>query len=290
MVNKGNFHVGGPNMCKLGKVPSKQGDQIMNLTLRSIFYWILGAFLYVSEVLNAAPRDQDVDEYLQFISKVNTYSPVEHAGSHGTAGFGLGIGLAGYDAPSNPDVMKEHWRGSSQTISENKTSSSRIIIPRVQVHKGIPASFDIGGGLGQDPLTKATLASVYLQRTLYEAFQMPAIAVRASYSKLMGLSSTEASNGAIDGVASYGFLRFFTIYGSYGIGQTDILVKSGQSYGTSLSLEGDDEEQIHSTVNLRSKSVGLQIQILPPFCTLALESKSVGNGSASYLAKFAVGM
>ncbi len=231
------------------------------------------------------------DEYFEFLARANDYSPLEHGGSHGTIGFGVGVGLAGYSAPTNSDVMREHWRGANQPVSQSQTAPlTQVVIPRFQIHKGLPGSIDVGGGFGKDAFSKATLASGYMQWTIYEGFAMPAFAVRGGYNRVLGLATTDASSVTMEGVASYGFLRILTLYGTMGAGRHQIEVRSGAGFGSVMSLNGEYEDTVSRVLFRKSRSVGLKVQIIPALCDVSIESKRTGDAQGSYLAKISVGM
>ena len=262
----------------------------MVLVIRSRFKVFILSFLAFGSIAYADVSVRDADEYFEFLARANNYSPLEHAGSHGTIGIGMGLGLAGYDTPSNSDVMRELWRGSGKSVEENKTPEGRVYIPRLQVHKGLPRSIDIGMGLGQDRSTGASLMSVYSQWTIFEGFALPALALRGSYNRLMGLVSTDSSSVTGDAVASFGFLRIFTVYGSYGAGRHESRVRLGETFGTSLVMDGTSEGDLDRVMFRKSRSLGMQIQILPPFLVAAFESKQTVGGPVSLLGKISVGM
>ena len=262
----------------------------MVLVIRSRFKLLILSLLAFGSIAYAEVSEKDADDYFEFLARANNYSPLEHAGSHGTMGIGMGLGLAGYETASNPEVMRELWRRSGTPAEENKTAEGRMYIPRLHVHKGLPWSVDVGMGLGQDRVTGATLVSAYSQWTIFEGFALPALALRGGYNRLMGLVSTDSSSVTGDAVASIGFLRIFTVYGSYGVGRHESHVRLGEAVGTSLVIDGASEVEIDKVMFRRSKSFGAQIQILPPFCVAAFESKQTGDGPVSLLGKISVGM
>jgi opacity protein-like surface antigen len=259
--------------------------------LRLGFWCLVGIMLFaVAPPVYAQITNADVDDYFEFLARANDYSPLEHGGSHGTLGFGVGLGMAGYEAPTNADLMRDHWRGANQPVDSKQEASGRVLIPRVQMFKGLPGSTDVGLGIGRDPLSRATLVSGYSQWTVYEAFAMPALAIRGGFNRLLGLAATDASSLTLEGVASYGFLRFFTIYAGIGVGRHQIEVRSGNGFGTVMTLDGDTETTINRVLIRRSRSVGLKVQLIPAFADIGLEAKRTGDGPATYLAKISFGM
>ena len=257
---------------------------------RSIMKLIFGSAFLLGRPLFGAVSDVDIDQYFYYLTRANSYSPIEHAGSHGTIGWGLGAGISSHQTPTNEELMREHWRGRHQDLSSVGSTPRLVLIPRIHIHKGLPWSIDVGGAFGQEPSTKATLISGYGQWTFFEAFALPAFALRASYSRLMALATTDASNLAFEGVASYGFLRLMTIYGAIGAQRDQIRVRSGSGYGTMLSLGDHESTSVQRILVGQTRAIGMQFQVLPPFWVLATEAKASTKGELSYLAKLSLGM
>jgi hypothetical protein len=243
-----------------------------------------------SHDLSAQIGESDADDYFEFLTRANHYSPLEHAGSHGTLGVGIGAGMASYETPAGDLVMQEHWRQTGASVASNQRDSSRVNMGQIHVSKGLPYSLDVGGGFARDSRSNAEFVSGYVQWTGYEAFAMPALALRGQYSRLMGLATTDASAVEASVVVSYGFLRLFTVYGNYGVGRHDMVVRVGPAFGTSLALAGESDGTVGRVLIRQSRSLGMQYQLLPPFCIVAAEYSQVGHGSGSYLAKVSVGM
>lgn len=262
----------------------------MVAAVSSRLIFVAFSLLFCSQTTLGQINSADTDSYFEFLTRANHYSPLEHAGSHGTLGIGIGVGLANFESASNSEVMQEHWRQSGDSLASNSSQQSRVTVGQIHVHKGLPYSLDVGGGFAKHAATQAKLISGYVQWTAYEAFAMPALAVRGQYSRLMGLATTDASALEASVLASYGFLRLFTIYGTYGAGRHAMVVRVGPSFGTILSLDGEADGVVGRVLVRPSKSLGLQYQILPPFCTIAAEYSQVGQGPGSYLTKVSVGI
>lgn len=255
----------------------------------SLIFYAFFSLIFAIEV-RAAVTDAELDNYFEFLTRINHYSPLEHAGSHGTLGVGLGAGVASYVAPESRALIKDHWRQPGVAASANEASSARMTTAQIHVHKGLPLSLDVGGGIARDTRTDAKFISGYLQWTAYEAFARPALAMRGQYSRLMTLATTDASALEVTALASYGFLRLFTVYGAYGLGRHDMRIRFGDHVGTNFSLNGEPEGSIGRVLIRKTRSVGMQYQLLPPFCHIAAEYNQVGTGPGSYLAKFSVGI
>jgi hypothetical protein len=91
-------------------------------------------------------------------------------------------------------------------------------------------------------------------------------------------------------LASYGFLRIFTVYGGLGAARSQIKTRSGQEYGTSLSLTGSPDNSISRVNVVPTETIGLQVQLVPPFAGATLETQKTGAGPRSVLGKLSIGM
>jgi hypothetical protein len=235
-------------------------------------------------------QDDEANQYFDFIERVSRVSPLEHAGSHGTMGVGIGAGISVHDMSVDERVLRAHWRAPGRNETSNQGRSGKTYIPRAYFHKGLPMSLDFGLSYAQEPISKAVLVSTYGQWTIFEGFALPALAIRGGFNRLMGLATTDASVLATDLVASYGFLRIMTLYGVFGQGRYQTKIRSGDAYGTNLSLTTDDTDTVERVSARTTKSIGIQLQISPPFWTVAFESSQTGSGGASYVGKITVGM
>jgi hypothetical protein len=255
----------------------------------SILILILGTLVVVSGPASAV-SDTGVESYFSSIERMTRNSPLEHAGSHGTIGIGLGAGAGVYNLEGDDEVLRAHWRSQGVDVSDNQVDGGRIYIPRFYFHKGLPWSLDVGVSYGVHGPTGATLAGGYTQWTAFEAFALPAVAIRGGFGRLMGLRTTDASMITGELLASYGFLRIFTVYGGLGTARSQIKTRSGQEYGTSLSLTGSPDNSISRVNVVPTETIGLQVQLVPPFAGATLETQKTGDGPRSVLGKLSIGM
>ena len=264
----------------------------MFVSLASRLILLAVLFFAPASGLQAAISQSQAHAFYKFLMRLNTNSPLEHGGSHGTIGLGFGLGLGVYHAGVDNEILREHWRRVDGERWAVDNTNQRLVIPRLYIHKGLPGRWDVGFGLGQDAVANATLVSSYLQWTIFEEFATPALAFRGGISRLMGLATTDATNISADGVLSYGFLGMFTVYATIGVSRHQIQVRSGaEDYGTMLSLRpSGDEGSVESIFIGRSRSVGLQFQVLPPFVTLTVEVQVSGESAVNYLAKVSLGI
>jgi hypothetical protein len=186
--------------------------------------------------------------------------------------------------------LRSHWRSQGVDERDNQVEGNRIYVPRFYLHKGLPWSLDVGVSYGVHGPTSATLVGGYAQWTAFEAFALPAFAFRGGFGRLMGLRTTDASMITGEILASYGFLRIFTVYGGLGTARSQIKTRSGQEYGTSLSLTGSSDNSIRRVNVVSTQALGLQVQVVPPFVGVTLETQKTGDGPGSVLGKLSIGM
>jgi len=131
-------------------------------------------------------------------------------------------------------------------------------VPRIRVRIGLPFGIDVGGIYGYAPSTDARMAGGEIKWAVFPGgVVMPAIAIRGSYTALLGVSDINLQTYAADLSISKGF-AIFTPY----IGMGEILIRSSEN-SPSVSL---NSEQIMKTRGF----VGVQIGI--PFVRFAIEA------------------
>ena len=240
----------------------------------------------ISLVAKAADQGQAVETALHFLGELNRVSPLEPAGSHGSLGTGLGAGAASYVPPSPNAVTRAELGRSSGTNTD-----AAYLIPRIYLVKGLPLPVDLGFTGGTSSESGFSQASGSLQWTFYEALAMPALAVRASYGRLYGLVGTQLETSELDLVASYGFLRYFTLYGRYGAALQQGSLRVDEA-GPLAFLDTDQPaETIERTWMESVRGAGLRIMVLPPFVALTAEAElGTGTGARSYAAKLSIGL
>jgi hypothetical protein len=234
--------------------------------------------------------DEEVYEYQDLISQFTLMAPMEGAGSHGSIGFGLGVGGAKVDIPENNIVVQDQLRSRSDfQAGQDAPITKSTLHQRVFAHKGFMLPVDIGGSVGRIPDTNATTAGVYMQQTIFERLALPAIAVRAKYSRLMGLPSTEFQSTGLEAAVSYGFLMAFNVYGTVGINRNQTLIRTSGETGTALSLSSNEDLDYAATKQITNSAMGLQVFLWPWFTTITAENQNVA-GVRSWLGKVSVGL
>ena len=99
----------------------------------------------------------------------------------------------------------------------------------------------------------------------------------------MGLEATEFSSLSGEAVASIGFLRYLTAYGTYGVNHLAATIRTTGASATSLHLSDDNSEDFHRDFAQTAYALGLQIQALPPFFSVSIENKTDGPVKSWFL-------
>jgi hypothetical protein len=191
--------------------------------------------------------------------------------------------------------VSEAARPYATTALDVGEEQSAVRVPRVWLSKGTMLPVDLGfEGTAQGRFTHA---AGYLQWTLYEALARPALATRVGYGRTFGLAGTELTSTSVDAAVSYGFLRYFTLYGSYGVAreqarldgaalQATVVPESGTLTGPSpRTPEAIDKSWFDS-----GYAAGLQITVVPPFVHLTGEVAAQSGRPMTVAAKLAFGM
>jgi hypothetical protein len=250
-----------------------------NLTVAGV-----AALLFGAPVAAADPTPSDWTEALHFLGRLNRPDPLEPAGSRGSMGVGVAAGASTYAPPPDNAALKAEL-GSSAT-------QSTYAVPRVWLDKGLPLPVDLGITASAEPGAPFTQVSGHVQWTVYEALAMPSVAVRASYGRLFGLSGMSLASTSGDAVASYGFLRYFNIFGSLGATQHhgSYTLKDQGPSGFMLADDTTGSPEVGLTWVETVRTAGLKIMVVPPFVSLVGEVNAADNGAKELAVKLGIGM
>jgi hypothetical protein len=198
-------------------------------------------------------------------------------------GIGVAAGASTYVPPPDNALLKaELGTAAAQT---------NYPVPRLWLDKGLPLPVDLGITAGAPPGAPFTQVSGHLQWTVYEDFAMPSLAIRAGYGRLFGLTGTTLASASGDAVASYGFLRYFTIFASMGVTQHRGSF-TPREQGPAGYLLADDigTPEVNLTWYETVRMAGLKVTIVPPFIDLVGEVNAGENGTREIAVKLGVGM
>ena len=135
-----------------------------------------------------------------------SYKPLSPSEPLGITGFDLGIEVSSTKL-ENSAIFNTVVSG---------TSVDAMVLPRLHVHKGLPLGLDIGATYAAVPDSNIkTWGAEVRYAVLKGGTATPAVAVRASYSSLEGVSQLKLTTTGLDVSISKGF-AMFTPYAGIG--------------------------------------------------------------------------
>lgn len=186
-----------------------------------------------------------------------SYKPITPAEPLGVTGFDLGIEVTS----TKMTKSEQAWK----TATNSTSGLGTLYVPKLHVSKGLPFNIDIGAFYSAIPTTNIKLTGYELRYApLPGGVATPAVAVRASYTKLGGVDQMDFSTKGLDVSISKGF-AMFTPYA--GVGQ--VWVNSKATVGT-LAAENFTQSKVFAGINI---NLGLT--------NIALEGDKTG-GTSSY--------
>ena len=137
-----------------------------------------------------------------------SYAPLAPAEPLGILGFDVGIEVTAVDI----DQDESFW-----TLAVGETPPSYLIIPKIHVQKGLPFGFDVGLEYAKAPGTNIGLIGGELKWAFIKGgMAIPSVALRGSYTQLLGVDDLDLITYGADLSISKGF-GFLTPYA--GVGQ-----------------------------------------------------------------------
>lgn len=204
-------------------------------------------------------------------SQLNYYSPTE--GFHSQGSFGLHVGI-GALAPQATDR--------SETLSEEERAEQKETRPRFYISKGTAWPVDFGASFSLlQGSKKAMQGGAHVQWTMFEDFQLPSVALRASRSMLTNYQEVKSlSTDALELGVSYGIIRYVIISASV---RQQWEKGTTQAVGDYLSLTSS--ELPDWTDSKTVYSWGLNISPFTPFVQIGLEQSYWDNQTQVSIAK-----
>jgi hypothetical protein len=135
-----------------------------------------------------------------------SYKPVAPTEPLGTTGFDIGVVVSATKLEN-----RDAWDRAS-----SGTAPGTVYVPKLHVHKGLPAGFDIGAFYTSVPGTNVKLWGAELRYAILEGgVAMPALGVRGTYTDLSGVSQLDFNTKGLELAISKG-IAFFTPYAGVG--------------------------------------------------------------------------
>ena len=163
------------------------------------------------------------------------------------------LGPLGFDV--GVEVTETRMENSTLFARAGAGGQSRLLIPKVHVHKGLFAGFDIGAFAAGAPDIAARLYGAELRYAIFDdGLAMPAIGVRVSGTRASGLGELEVSTAAVDLIAS----KRFTALTPY-VGAGTVRVQSAAN-GTGLARETLNQARVFGGLNVNLLAVNLAFE------------------------------
>jgi len=194
--------------------------------------------------------DLDQSSFLdlaEHLAAATHYKGVTPAEPLGVLGFDVGVGLS--STPIDETLF--------DAASSGDFGAPSLLLPRVSAHKGLPFGIDIGAFVGIVPKSDLRMLGAELRYAILEGgVATPALAVRASYSKGVGLDALDIDNAGLELTISKGFVMF-TPYAGAGIVKSNVTPAASGADATTLSKESFQQEKLFVGVNVNL--VGLNL-------------------------------
>lgn len=161
----------------------------------------------LSALAGAQGQFKDLSETLGL--SIN-YNPLAPAAPLGILGFDIGVEVSAVDVDEEAAFLKN-------AFSADNSPPSVLLFPKLHVQKGLPFRIDVGAIYSKLPSSNIGLIGAEVKwAALPGSVATPAIALRGTYSRLLGIGELDLDTYGIDLSASKGF-GFVTPY--LGIGQ-----------------------------------------------------------------------
>ncbi len=146
------------------------------------------------------------------------------------------LGLTGFDVSAAATMTKTQAASAWQTLSGD--SMHNLLQTKLSASKGLPGGWDVGGFVSKVPSSNVSATGVHVKYALLQGNAItPAIAVRASHSRMGGVSGMELNNTGVDLLISKGLIGFTpyagvgTVYSSAkATGQNDVSFSQTKSF------------------------------------------------------------
>jgi hypothetical protein len=126
-----------------------------------------------------------------------SYKPLAPPTPLGTLGFDIGVAATGTKL-KHPELF--------QRASGDPDFPTTVMVPSVRASLGLPFGFDVSAMYSSVPKTGIALAGGALSWAILSGDKaLPALGVRASYTKMFGVDQLDFYAGGLDASLSYGF-------------------------------------------------------------------------------------
>lgn len=181
------------------------------------------------------------------------------------------LGVTGFDFGFEITATELEHRDAWDRASSGSAPST-VYLPKLHVHKGLPAGIDIGAFYGTAADSNIDVWGGEIRYALIEGgTAIPAVGLRGTYSKLSGVDQLQLDTRGVELGVSKGF-AFFTPYAGVGRVWTDSNPVGATSNNLQAEKFSDDKVYLGANINFIAGN-------------LAVEADKIGD-TTSYSAKF----
>jgi len=131
------------------------------------------------------------------------------------------LGITGFDIGAEVTAVSIDKNDSYWKSAFNNDAPAYLVIPKIRVRKGLPFGIDVGAMYSYVPSSNVKLYGAELSKSILDgSMAIPAIGVRATYTRLAGVDDLSLQTYGIDASISKGFL-FVTPYAGAGMMRID---------------------------------------------------------------------
>ena len=164
------------------------------------------------------------------------------------------LGLTGFDI--GLEVTDTRMENSAIFARAGAGGQSRLAIPKLHVHKGLPAGFDIGAFIATAPDIDATLFGGEVRyAVLDDGLATPAVGIRISGSQATGTGDLRIGTAAADVIVSK---KFTAITPYAGAGAVRVASKVN---GSALAEEKFNKGRLFGGVNVNLLAINLAFEV-----------------------------
>jgi len=187
----------------------------------------------------AGTTQSDFRDLTEQLGLAISYMPLAPAAPLGLLGFDAGVEATAINLNQSLSVWKK-------VIADGKISDY-IYLPKLHAQKGLPFGLDVGLVYTKMPNSNLSMIGGELKWAFLEGgIAMPAVALRGSYTKLLGVSDMDLNTYGLDLSASKGII-FLTPYA--GVGMVWITSRSNSS---AVSLHSEQVNRVKGYLGLRA--------------------------------------
>jgi hypothetical protein len=127
------------------------------------------------------------------------------------------LGITGFDIGAEASAISIDKNSSRWSSAFGNDAPSYLVIPKIRARKGLPLGIDVGAMYSYVPGSNVKLYGAELSKSILEGgVATPAVGVRATYTKLAGVSDLGLQTYGVDASISKGF-PFITPYAGAGM-------------------------------------------------------------------------